>query len=135
MTLPHLRNWLTGRVDDGTHDADLHFRLGDRFLVFGRKMCEDVYVFSVLVKLLLLVIEITLMLLMLLLAFHRIIAQRIDRFLKFGILEFESGETIKNLFQFFSFFFFFLSLFRRWPAWHSRPRAGRRRTGERLRWG
>ena len=98
MMLPHLRDWLTGRVDDGTYDADLHFRLGDRFLVFGRKMCKDVYVSSMLVKLLLLVIKITLMLLMLLLAFHRVVAQRVDRFLELGILEFEFGETLKNLF-------------------------------------
>ena len=73
--LPHLRNWLTGRVDDGTHDADLHFRLGDRFLVLGRKMREDIYVFPMLVKLLLLVIKITLMLLVLLLVLHRVVAQ------------------------------------------------------------
>ena len=75
MMLPHLRNWLTGRVDDGTHDADLHLRLGDRVLILGRKVSEDINVFSVLMKLLLLVIKITLMLLMLLLIFHRVVAQ------------------------------------------------------------
>ena len=132
MMLPHLGDWLAGRIDDGAHDADLHLRLGDRVLILGRKMSEDVNVLSVLMKLLLLVIKITLMLLMLLLAFHRIVAQRVDGLFQLGILEFELGEAIENLFQFFSFFFFFLSLFRRWPAWHSRPMAGRRRTGGRL---
>ena len=70
MMLPHLGNRLAGRVDDSAHHADLHFRLGDRLLVFGCKMRKDVYVLTMLMKLLLLVVKITLMLLMLLLIFH-----------------------------------------------------------------
>ena len=75
MMLPHLRNGLASRVDDGSNDADFHLRFGDRVLILGRKMSEDINVFSVLMKLLLLVIKITLMLLMLLLILHRVVAQ------------------------------------------------------------
>ena len=70
MMLPHHGDGLAGRIDDGAHDTDLHLRLGDRVLILGRKVSEDVNVLPVLMKLLLLVIKITLMLLMLLLIFH-----------------------------------------------------------------
>ena len=81
MVLPHLGDRLAGRVDDGAHETDFSVRLGDRLLILGRKMRKDVYVLTMLMKLLLLVIKITLMLLMLLLVFYRVVAQRINSFL------------------------------------------------------
>ena len=92
--LPHLGDGLAGRIDDGAHDADFHLRLGDRVLILGREVGEDVNVLSVLMKLLLLVIKITLMLLMLLLILYRVVAQRTDRLFQLGIFELEFSEAI-----------------------------------------